>query len=377
MLLPLLLYILLLIYISFKKFRLLVNPFTLEIPLALLFIVLPQLIMIWLIPGKKESIISDVVIALYVTGLFLGAICKIKMFRLPDIKFARASASVNIGVALMFLVPTFGILLACGLNLAGIRCYYETVVFSKFASFYALAKSFLMVAIILLLIKDRKFRWYSVLLILATALSGSKAAIFNLVIFIILFNEVYRKVSYRKIALFGVLSGILLVLYHFSQTIATDENPLLVALKYFDLYDNQAFLIEELNKPGESLYHGKIYLSTYYQFIPRILWPGKPTDYGFAILNYDFLPEYADVNYMPSFGLGQYYADFGFIGAFCSGFGTGFFRSIAYSIFKRSGQNNSSFFVYYSGLSIMTFLLLSIQYILSLFFKRKSNDSLH
>lgn len=372
MLLPLLLYILLLIYLSFKKFRLLVNPFTLEIPLALLFIVLPQLIMVWLIPGKRDSALSDLVIALYVTGLFLGAICKIKTFRLPEIKFARATASVNIMVAALFLIPTLGILLACGLNLAGIRCYYETVVFSKFASFYALAKSFLMLAIIILLIKDRQFRWYSVLLILVTALSGSKAAIFNLIIFIVLFSEVYKKVSYRKIAIFGAISGVILVLYHFSQTQAADENPLFVALKYFDLYDNQAFLIEELNKPGHSLYYGKIYLSTYYQFIPRIIWPGKPTAYGFATLNYDFLPEYADFNYMPSFGLGQYYADFGLLGAFCSGFATGIFRSLAYSIFKRSEHNNSSFFIYYSGISIMTFLLLSIQYAVSSLFTRKA-----
>ncbi|MBC7744349.1 MAG: hypothetical protein H7096_04540 [Flavobacterium sp.] len=153
--------------------------------------------------------------------------------------------------------------------------------------------------------------------------------------------------------------------YHFAQSTGGADNPYLTAVTYFDIYEKQSFLIEELAKPDKHFYWGEIYFSSFYKFIPRIIWEGKPYAYGFAILNYDFLPEFAALNYMPSFGLGSLYADFGFPGVIFFGMLSGFIRQYCYQIFIKSGKNSISALLYYWGLSILTIGYLIIQYILA------------
>lgn len=371
MLIIILLYILFLIVLSIKHFKFVINPFIIEIP-VILFIVVPQIVFNLISVYPLDSIASDFLILVYVTGLYVGTILKYPSFKIPEILSSSFNVKLSVLIAIILLLPTFSILRQCGLSFQGIRCYYETVVFSSYASLYALGKMFLTVAIILLFIKKRALGIMGIFLVFILAFSGSKAAIFNLLFLLFLLYETYNNVSYYKLALYSIGGLLFLILYNSFQVRSdATSNAWLSALNYFDLYKNQSFLVEEIRSGRHQLYMGKIYISTFYQFIPRIVWPGKPFDYGFAILNYDFLPEAAAVNYMPSFGIGQYYADFGYIGAFFFGFSTGAFRGWAYRIFYRSKRNNSSFLLYFSGISIITIIMLAIEYLPGKIFKLK------
>ncbi|UYQ92421.1 hypothetical protein MKQ68_20265 [Chitinophaga horti] len=372
------LYVLFLIFLSVRKFGVLMNPFFFEAHFPLLFLIVPQLIMVGVFPESEDNVKSDWVIIAYVTALFAGTMTNLKSFSLASINSPSRVAGVDLATAGVFIAPTLPILFACGLTLGGIRCYYETVVFSQFASLYDLGKTFLFLSIMLLLAHKRKFTPFTIGLMFLLVFSGNKFAIFNLLLFFAIFFEEYRGIKFQKMLIWAVPIFLLFIGYHFMQSRTYFENPFLAAIRYFDIYEKQSFLLDELSKPRAELYHGEIYVSSWYKYIPRLVWPGKPVAFGFAILNYDFLPDEAAANYMPSFGLGTIYADFGFYSVIIIGFFTGFLRKYTYQIFLKSGKNNASLILYYFGIAPLTVIYLAIQYLVSFCFKPKANhDVVH
>lgn len=360
---------LVLIFISISRYKFLANPFVLEVYYSLFFLIIPQMILIYL--GIGESYwLSNWVILIYLCSVYLGTLVKIRAIKVSDIKRSKGTATMSLFLGILLILPTLNILFDCGFSMGGLRCYYETVVFSKFASFYELGKTFLFFSILLFLIEYKKFKWWLIILILFLVFSGSKFAIFNLLIFFCIYFEVYQKTKVKNILLAGIPMTLFLIFYHFMQT-KEGDNPFLVAISYFDIYDKQTFLLKQFTLGKHPLYFGEINFSSYYKFIPRIFWEGKPYNYGFAKLNYDFLPEFAAVNYMPSFGLGSLYADFGIFSIIFGGFLAGFLRKYCYSIYKESGYNNTSLIIYYFSISILTFQYILLLVLFSFILKRK------
>lgn len=368
-----LLYIVFLIFLSIRKYGVLLNPFFFEAHFSLLFLVVPQLIMVNIFPDSVDNITSDLIIIAYVTAVYLGTCVKLKSFTIPEISSGKIVAVVDFTVAALFIIPTLSILINCGISFGGIRCYYETIVFSKFASFYDLGKTFLFLSIVLLLVYKKRFNLWILTLMVFLIFSGNKFAIFNLLLFFGIFFEEYKSAKIWKMALWSLPIFLLLIGYHFMQSQSYFENPFLAAIRYFDIYEKQSFLVDELAKPRQDYYWGEIYFSSFYKYIPRILWSDKPVEFGFAVLNYDFLPDEAAQNYMPSFGLGTLYADFGFVSVILLGFLAGFFRQYTYQIFIRSGKNNASLLLYYFGITPLTFIYIGLQYLISLLFKPNKN----
>lgn len=357
-----------LVIFSIFKYKILTNPFVLEVQYTLLFLIVPQLILVFIGLGE-EFALSNWVILVYVISVFAGTQINIKPIKLSEIKKGKATAFISLIVAAILILPTLTILFECGLSIGGLRCYYESVVFSKFASFYDLGKTFLLFSIILFLLEYKRVTWWLIILILIMIFSGSKFAIFNLLIFIGIYLEIYKKVKLRTIFIACVPIMLLMITYHFIQS-KNIENPFLAALSYFDIYEKQSFLLEKFQSGAHDLYYGEIGFSSYYKFIPRIFWENKPYDYGFAILNYEFLPEFAAANYMPSFGLGTIYADFGMISIILSGLVSGFLRKYCFRIFEESKYNNTSLILYYFSVSILTFQYLIVLVIFSYIFKQ-------
>jgi hypothetical protein len=356
-----------LIYISYKKYNIILNPFVFESYYTLLFLVVPQIILPYFIPTIKENLYSNIMIILYIVGVFIGTESKLKAFKLREIENRKFTGHVNIIIGFLLLFPTLSILSTCGLSISGVRCYYETVVFSKFASFYELGKTFLLLGVIILIIAYKKLNLYIFIILFFIIFSGSKFAIFNLLLFLLLFFEVYKNLKPKKILLYSIPILLLLIFYHFAQTVRAEENPFITALKYFDIYEKQSFLADELNRSDRDFYYGKIFFTSFYKFIPRIIWESKPYAYGFAILNWDIFPEFAAANYMPSFGLGSIYADFGFVGVFFFGIINGFFRKYSYQVFLKSNKNSISTILYYFGLSILTVGYLFVEFYIASF----------
>lgn len=357
----------LLIYKSIKKYKILTNPFVLESYYPLIFLVLPQLVLSLLGIGENYWL-SDWVILLYVLCVFLGTSLNFKTFRVIDIKRKNRISFACLIFAIIFILPTLKYLFNCGISLVGIRCYYETVVFSELASFYELGKNFLFLSILLMLLSKNRFSLIIIILILIFIFSGSKFAIFNFLIFLTIYLEVYKKVNLKVIIWASIPVFFLMIIYHFTQT-KDVESPFLAALNYFDIYKNQSFLLKKFNAENYPLYYGEITFSSYLKFIPRIIWEDKPYNYGFAILNYDLFPEFAALNYMPSFGLGTLYADFGLISVMLGGFFSGLLRKFCYNLFKDSGFNSSTLILYYFSFSILTMQFLFVLFIMDTLLK--------
>lgn len=360
---------LILIIISIRKYGFLTNPFVLEAYYPLLFLMLPQIILISIGLGESYNL-SNWVIIVYVISIYVGTQINIKSIQVTKVARGKVVATLCLFIAAILIAPTLPILLNCGLSFSGIRCYYETVVFTKYAGLYDLGKTFLFLSILLFFLEYLKAKWWLILLVLIMVFSGSKFAIFNLLIFFCIYVELYKKIRVYKILLWSIPILILFILYHFSQT-NNAENPMLAAISYFDIYEKQSFLLEKFENNKHALYYGEINLSSYYKFIPRIFWPDKPVAYGFAILNYDFLPEFAAANYMPSFGLGTLYADFGMASIIIGGVMAGFIRRYCYNIMLSSNYNNTSLIIYYFSISILTFQYIFVLVILSTILKKK------
>jgi hypothetical protein len=183
-------------------------------------------------------------------------------------------------------------------------------------------------------------------------------ALLDFFIAFFVFMEYFRSISYRKLILIGTACALMLILYRYYQQ-RYDLNVWMSALSYFDQYKNQSFLIEKFVSGEADYYYGEIYWSSYLKYIPRILWEGKPKSFGFAMINYDFMPESAKAGYMPAFGLGVLYADFGFFSVALAAFVAGVIKRYLYNIFLLS-KNNISFLIYAFPLSILSAAFLSI-----------------
>ena len=368
-----LLFSLFLVMLSYSRYKKLLNPFTLESYYAILFLLIPQICKIILLK-EKSYLWSDIVILTNIIAVYCGTLLSIKTFTVAPVANVKISSFLLCSVAVFLIIFTLPILLQYGISFRGIRLYYETVVFTKYASFYDLAKRFIETAVILLLVKYRRFRWHIIFLLLFLAFSGNKFAILNIVLFVALFLEEYRQISTTRIILFFGLAFVILVGFHFATSnVLSDASIWMNALSYFDIYNNQSFLIEKFMEKDFPLYNGQIFFSGFYKYIPRIVWEGKPHDYGFAILNYRFFPEWAKASYMPSFGLGTSFADFGLFSIIFGGFFAGFFRNYVYNLFLRSKKNNASFFLYYYVFDIVMLSILFL--IITVGYSSKKNEN--
>jgi hypothetical protein len=86
-------------------------------------------------------------------------------------------------------------------------------------------------------------------------------------------------------------------------------------LRYFDYYSNSAMYFEAYSKNQIDLFHGKIFLTSFWGLLPRAYFPDKPYVYGFLLVNEFFFPGAAERTHTPAFG-GPIaaFADFGILG---------------------------------------------------------------
>ena len=259
------------------------------------------------------------------------------------------------------------LLLQSGISAQGFRQFYETVVFSKFASFFELSKLVLYFIIFFKLINRQKFTVGFFFLFPLVFFYGSRFVILDCIIYLCVFLEQFKNLGMRRIitaCLIGVIAIVIYTYLQFSSRYDISQH----LISYFDIYKNQSYVINKFIAGDLQYYHGEIYFSSYLKFIPRIFWEGKPKEFGFAILNYAVFPQSAAAGYMPSFGLGTLFADFGFFSIVFFGFLSGFLRNFFYRIFLKS-KNNLSFFLFVFPFGMITNIFLLIFLTLDFFIR--------
>jgi hypothetical protein len=364
----------LLLVISLFRYKKVFNPFSLEVYFTITFVILPQLFFLNSVAGAKEYFYSDLVIIIYVVSIFVGTLINVNAFKIKEIENVKVVNNLNIAIYLLLILPLIPFMLSQGFSAKGFRQFYETVVFSKYASFFELSKLVLYFIIFFKLISRQKFTIGFFLLFPLVFFYGSRFVILDFIIYLCVFLEQFKNVGVKKIVIACLIGALFIGAYtyfQFSARYSMREH----LISYFDIYKNQSYVINKFIGGELEYYYGEIYFSSYLKFIPRILWEDKPKAFGFAILNYAIFPEQASQGYMPSFGLGTLFADFGFFSVVFTGLINGFLKNFFYRIFLKS-KNNISFFLFVFPFGMITnfflFIYLSLDYSLRLFKKQKT-----
>lgn len=189
---------------------------------------------------------------------------------------------------------------------------------------------------------------------------GSKGFILSFVIFFAIILWL-RKFRYLKLTIMVLsLIGFLLMLLNFKPA------DIFYVIAYFDYYVNSAMYFQAYFKGEIDLFYGKIWLTSFYGYLPRALFPEKPYVYGFLYVNEFFYPGLAEESHTPAFGGPiEAFADFGFIGVILFelfNFKTILNTILLYLLYKnidlqsiRSNSNNLYLFIWMLAPAYMTF----------------------
>lgn len=344
-----------LVAISIVRYKKLFNPFTIEVYFTIFFLILPQLLIIK-DSAPDKHFYSDLVIITYVVSIFFGTLLNINSFKLRAIENVGTINTLNILLYAALIMPMVPLFLKGGISAQGFRQFYETVVFSKYASFFELSKVVLYFIIFFKLINRQKFSPGFFFLFPLVFFYGSRFVILDFIIYLCVFLEHFKNLGMRSIIITCLIGAIFIGIYTYLQ-FSSRYNMSQHLVSYFDIYRNQSYVINKFIEGDFEYYHGQIYFSSYLKFIPRIFWEDKPKAFGSAILNYAIFPQSAASGYMPSFGLGALFADFGFYSIVFVGFFTGFVKNFFYRIFRTS-KNNLSFFLFIFPFGMVTNIFL-------------------
>jgi hypothetical protein len=101
----------------------------------------------------------------------------------------------------------------------------------------------------------------------------------------------------------------------------SDRFQLLSLVEYFDYYRNGADYYRGILSGDIQLFHGQVFTTSFWSYVPRALVPDKPFVYGAIYVNEIFFPGAAELTNTPAFGGAvEQYADFGVAGVVVFGF---------------------------------------------------------
>lgn len=181
---------------------------------------------------------------------------------------------------------------------------------------YALSINFLSVSFFfagLAIKKSSRFAPLAIMYLIICAALGSKGFVLSFILFafwIVWINGDMRNRSVLFLSILG--ANIILLAMFFSNRESID---LLEIMKYFDAYTNASWYYEDYLNGQIDLFHGDVFLTSFYEYIPRSFYPDKPYVYGILKIVDVYYPGGAEVGATPAFNGGVlYFADFGFIG---------------------------------------------------------------
>ncbi|OAQ38791.1 hypothetical protein A5893_12135 [Pedobacter psychrophilus] len=150
-------------------------------------------------------------------------------------------------------------------------------------------------------------------------LLGSKGIVLDFFIFLFLIL-ILRKYKYTKQLVWtGTPILIIFVLINFFGNL--QDASFSELFSYFDHFPNGAMYYKAYFNNEIPLYNGKIFITDFWNLVPRGFYPNKPFVYGVTYINEYFWPGAAELSHTPAFG-GQvnYFGDFGIIGVFLLNF---------------------------------------------------------
>lgn len=159
--------------------------------------------------------------------------------------------------------------------------------------------------------------------------TGSKQTIFGIwMTAIFYYNFQVRQISFYKLLILGFFSFVIFLTVTMLQS---GFNDLIDAASYFDYFYQTALFFENISS-FPRLY-GDGFLSTFWEYAPRALFPDKPFDYGVAIISSVLYPGAGESGYTPGFlNWTLSYYDFGVGGVLVLGLLHGQLLAVIYDL---------------------------------------------
>jgi oligosaccharide repeat unit polymerase len=165
-------------------------------------------------------------------------------------------------------------------------------------SFYPIINTILLILVLKFKIKKiwrRVFVIHFIILILLGALSGSRSAtLFGFVNFLFFYNYFRNRIKIKTVLPFVIilfLSASVLAIVRNEMRVSDDEITFFkdkLEISETSIGDSYGiFTFQKLvEKPFNNYQYGLTYLTTITNFIPRVLWPGKPSSGGVIITKF-------------------------------------------------------------------------------------------
>lgn len=195
-----------------------------------------------------------------------------------------------------------------------------------------------MLAVVFLFYSFPKNKLYSILLIIVNLclllLHGNKTPIFYLVLsWLFYYSYVLGKKISIKFMFFVAFSMSVVIFLFFFLTFNSNISEILIKMAYYSDYNRNAIYL--MNSDVGVGYGRYLVESQIFSRLPRIIYPDKPEYFGYLELARQVFPSRTAENVgLPSFGLGEYYADFGYFSliaipliSFCKGVLTGYAKN--------------------------------------------------
>lgn len=180
---------------------------------------------------------------------------------------------------------------------------------------------------------------YALLFSLIGYFTGSKQTILG----ILLVSLYYRHVFIKNISdpfLFIWVSALGFAFIALTL-IQGSYNEILSFVNYFDMLANTVEAIEVI---GDNYQYGTVFISSFWAYIPRSIFPDKPFEYGSLLINAILFPGAAEDGYTPALlAWFQYFYDFSVFGVILFGLSTGAYNSVLFNAFL---QKKKSLFLF-------------------------------
>lgn len=143
--------------------------------------------------------------------------------------------------------------------------------------------------------------------------SASKGIILSFAVYFLIVVKIKAPWYFNRILILIIPILTLLVLSAFGSVELQD------IFEYFDYYPNSAMFYQSYFRGDLRLFMGDIFLTDFWGYLPRSLFPDKPYVYGTLLLNEYFFPGAAELGHTPAFGGPvSAFADFGLVGVIFS-----------------------------------------------------------
>ena len=192
---------------------------------------------------------------------------------------------------------------------------------------------------------------------------GSKQILLTVVIYsLFAYQYVYKRISIAYL-FYGIIFGILFFL------ISLGDGDLDSSVQNASVYLSEYFLNTSLifeNDISQYFWPGELLNSTIWTYLPRFLFSQKPYEYGVVLINSIIFPGAAERGQTPGLiAWSQWYVDFGFIGLGVYGFFRGLFEASVFLIIdeKKFGPVKTGFLFGISITPIYLYAPILYQYI--------------